>query len=255
VCKLSYITPFPSKKSLNKIFSKKNYHDIHYSRSNLDRFGHSIKLVELFDNSTRKKILDFGCGSGDFLQLLQSHGYSPVGVEIDPNSALIDQNIIPVITPEDLFYGDKWRMTDFDVIYMNDVLAHLSDPIVLLNNLDKTLAKTGIIVIEGPLENNKSLVYFFSIFWGFLKNLLSHKPDITPPTHFIRLNASNQLMLFMQGFPKYKLLLWDVYDTGWPYINGGILKRIIANLAIFMGGKSFFNSVFGNRFRIVLSKH
>jgi len=254
VCKSSYITPFPDKSSLGKIFSKDNYHNIHYSHSNLGRYNQSIKLIESFDKSTKKRVLDFGCGSGDFLLVLKHHGYSPVGVEVDPSTVLLDQAVAPVITPNDLFYGKKWGDSTFDVIYMNDVLVHLPSPIELMTNLNKLLSKTGIVVIEGPLENNNSLVYFISFFWGYLKRLLNNKPINLPPTHFIRLNACNQLMLFTQSFPKYKILLWDVYDTGWPYVNGGILKRIVANIAISMSGRSFFGSIYGNRFRIVLSK-
>jgi hypothetical protein len=39
-----------------------------------------------------------------------------------------------------------------------------------------------------------------------------------------------------------------VHETGWPYANGGALKRAIAGAAASLGGRKIFGVTFGNRF-------
>ena len=48
---------------------------------------------------------------------------------------------------------------------------------------------------------------------------------------------------------RIECLHWEIYETGWPYINNGVIKNSIAKIAIYLGGKKFFSKVMGNRFR------
>ena len=107
----------------------------------------------------------------------------------------------------------------------------------------------GFLFVEGPLENNPSPVYWASRLYGTLKHWLYPKlVACDKPTHLFRTDAHSQLKFFLQLDNKIKLRHWKIYETGWPYANGGPIKSMIANIARIIGGKSLFGVTFGNRF-------
>ena len=73
-------------------------------------------------------------------------------------------------------------------------------------------------------------------------------------THLLRVNAQQQLAFLERLHPHLLLEDWSVYETGWPYSEGKLLKRTIANLASHVGGKEILGAVLGNRFRAILRK-
>jgi hypothetical protein len=88
--------------------------------------------------------------------------------------------------------------------------------------------------------------------FGFLKRRV--RPNfigLAPPTHLLRVNAAQQLAFFTRLNPCLSRLHWDVYETGWPYADGGALKRAIARVAAMLGGREICGVSFGNRFRCV----
>ena len=49
-----------------------------------------------------------------------------------------------------------------------------------------------------------------------------------------------------------KLIYWEVYETGWPYLNNSFIKHVIGLLSIIIS-KIVPGNIFGNRFRAILS--
>jgi hypothetical protein len=74
-----------------------------------------------------------------------------------------------------------------------------------------------------------------------------------PPHHLYLCDATQQLDFFFRVEPRLSVKLWQIYETGWPYAEGCLLKRAIAKLAIFIGGRKFLGITFGNRFRGVFN--
>jgi 2-polyprenyl-3-methyl-5-hydroxy-6-metoxy-1,4-benzoquinol methylase len=134
----------------------------HYENSGM--FGAKIPSVEylrrdtLSDNERRyemlrhlisnKSVLDFGCGSGGFIQKAQNIVSTIEGVEI-----------------EERMYGDlreKNRMHltletvqgKFDVITAFHVIEHLKDPREILKQLREKLINEGVLIIEVPSAND-----------------------------------------------------------------------------------------------------
>jgi SAM-dependent methyltransferase len=94
-------------------------------------------LVEKF-NLYNKKIVEIGCGQGNFLQLLCDFGGN-IGVGFDPSYVLkpatstIKDNI--KIIPD--YYSEKYSDIEADFICSRHVLEHLSAPIELLDTIRK----------------------------------------------------------------------------------------------------------------------
>lgn len=101
------------------------------------------------------RVLDLGCGGallGKFMQ--ENLGCKVTGVEIDPKLAEIAKKGIDKVIVGDL--GDKkiqkiiLRQPKFDVIFAIAILEHLKQPQVILQQLKKSLKKSGIIIISLP---------------------------------------------------------------------------------------------------------
>ena len=109
------------------------------------------------------KILDFGCYSGGMLTNLGKQ-YEKYGVEINKsaadiaaqrNNARIWQSLAEI--PKEM---------RFDVVVAADVVEHVSNPKVLVNNLLKLLEKDGVLIITtGDSENY--LWDFFGANWWY----------------------------------------------------------------------------------------
>ena len=143
--------------------------------------------------------------------------------------------------------------TKFDALHLGDVLEHLVDPVKTIDELLPLANPDGLLFIEGPLENNPSPVFWAALLFGSLKRL--HNPSfvgVGAPTHLLRVNARQQKDFFQRFWPSLELLHWDVHETGWPYLAAGGVKRVIADTAIAIGGKTLCGRSFGNRFRAIL---
>ena len=89
-----------------------------------------------------KRVLDFGCGFGEFLEMcrlfgLDAHGVdrsharrSGAGVQVHPELADVPG--------------------PFDAITMFEVLEHLDDPLAMLKSLKSRLNSGGVMIIEVP---------------------------------------------------------------------------------------------------------
>jgi len=105
------------------------------------------------DMQTRLKVLDFGCGSGRFLlNLKAAHPlWDLYGFDIGTNEEIrnIDTAIKVIVdTPSSL--SIHFAKESFGRIYLNNVLEHVNDPILTLQNLAMLLQPHGTMVIEVP---------------------------------------------------------------------------------------------------------
>ena len=96
---------------------------------------------------------------------------------------------------------------------------------------------------------NLPIIYVFAIIFGFIKKVFIRGENTGKPTHLIRVNAATQLKFIMELNNNIECLHWEVYETGWPYLNGGFIKNSIALMAIRLGGMRFFSQIMGNRFK------
>ena len=255
-CDTVYVDPIPSDASFAAMYSKVEYHDKFYSDDHDDlRYVMSVNLLRKYISGPIL-VLDYGCGFGGFLKALVNSDINAVGVEYDAEvTTIAAKNSNCSVVTLDIFTSGAFSNILFDVIHLGDVLEHLPNPISTIEYLLTRLKPNGLLFVEGPIEVNASLVYWSARLFGFVKRLL--RPDFiayNPPTHLFRTSANSQYVFFNQFKPRLLMRHWDVHETGWPYISGGVIKRIIAHVAIFLGKRTFFHINFGNRFRGIFMK-
>lgn len=128
-----------------------------YARNEARRFGRA------WPRETR--VLDVGCGAGDFLKALRESGVENArGLESDPRAvALAQREGLRVDAGE--FESSVWPPESFDVIRMNHSLEHFHSPARALAIARAALRPGGVLVGETP--NTECLDFrLLGRFWG-----------------------------------------------------------------------------------------
>jgi len=97
-----------------------------------------------------RRVLDFGCGAGNFLRTIHSVASSAFGVELQRSfNEALNRDGIPC-------FSDVSQVPlPVETAFMFHVLEHLSDPLAVLAELRTTLEpQEGILVVEVPHAND-----------------------------------------------------------------------------------------------------
>ncbi len=249
-CNLYYLSPQPTKSELAK------YYPISYppftKTSSFLNDGVVTKTLKSIKNrifprkspeldnsdkpykvdNTKLTVLDFGCGNGNNLLSIRSNhpNWSLYGFDIGENTEV--KNIGSDIT---IIYDDFNKLSSsfkndyFDMIYMNNVLEHMNDPVKVIGDLSLLLKKGGQIIIEVP--NIDSIK--FKIFGRFFSSL-----DI--PRHLYNFSPKTLTMVC----EKNGLKITNIKITGSPkstarsiYYMLGIRKQKINSLFMYIVNK------------------
>ncbi len=129
------------------------------------------------------RVLDVGCGIGDFL----AYRAGTVGVDVNPrtvdwcrqqglNASVMDPDVLP--------FADS----DFDGVVLDNVLEHLADPVPLLSEIRRVLVQEGCLLIgvpgkKGFASDSDHKVYYdesglhdIAVKAGFVQQQLFHMP-------------------------------------------------------------------------------
>lgn len=143
--------------------TKRNLFEIVYHKIRLIALKRKLKLINSFQ-SDQKKLLDIGCGTGDFLQAALKNSWKGFGIE--PNQ---EARSIANIKTNDLVFETnqllKLKEHSFDVITLWHVLEHLPKLEDYILILKKLLKKNGRLVIAVPNHQSFDAKYYKK-FWA-----------------------------------------------------------------------------------------
>lgn len=155
-CTLVITTPRPDVNDLSRYYESTNYLS-HSTRSTslfeflyraARRYNIDRKLNVIFQNTRRapRKLLDFGCGTGEFLQRAQQRGLTVTGVEPSEKARQHANKITGnQVTPTLNVMADA-----YDVITLWHVLEHIPDINDQFSALATALRRTGTMFIAVP---------------------------------------------------------------------------------------------------------
>jgi 2-polyprenyl-3-methyl-5-hydroxy-6-metoxy-1,4-benzoquinol methylase len=166
-----------------------------------------------------KKILEVGCGEGNFGALLKSKLEAEVwGIEYEPNRAEQASHRI-----DKIFCGDVTALIDdlpdsyFDAIIFNDVLEHLTDPYAILERIKPKFSSNGVVISSIP--NIRYFRNFFDLI--FRKNWDYAENGIMDFTHF-RFFTVNSIRKMYENLNYEVITLKGISITKslkpWPWI-------------------------------------
>ncbi len=98
------------------------------------------------------RILDVGCGDGQWLEFLTAAGYeASIGMEVNPRRLVQARQRGLAVFPS---LAEATAGGRFDVIFLWQVAEHVSDPVTLIANLMESLAPEGVLVISVPNQES-----------------------------------------------------------------------------------------------------
>lgn len=154
--------------------------------------------LETLKLATRKrfpKILDIGCGWGDFLEVLQEEKIPYLGIDINKEAVHICKKKRLNCKLSSIQQLNNAAMKQFDAITMFQVIEHLKNPFPVLQSAKKLLKKNAVLFITTP-NNDSPLRKLFGAKWS-VYNESSH--------HVFYNKYTLQKLLRLAGFKKARV--------------------------------------------------
>ena len=260
-CRGYSLLPLLSNLDISKLYSR-NYISDHSQNAEMKlkestgiahdpkAWDKAIERFRLFEGRNMSCV-DFGCSiNSPIIRLATEMGHEVIGVEWDPDVCRIakQQMGTQVITPDEFFQTSR----GFDLIFLGDVLEHLSPPGDQLTKLVTKLKPGGTLMIQGPLEGNLSILNFFLA----AKSKFSPSETGQPPYHTsLATKKSIEIILNRAGLSIDAL---TVHSTYWPALPPNkifgefnfrnALLTLIQTIDVVLS-KIFRN--YGNRFLVI----
>ncbi len=147
-CGLVFVTPAPAERTLQAAYSDDYYRP----------WGEQHVRVQIWKTRmasiqeacpAQGKLLDVGCGTGDFLDLARTEGWDVSGTEFSKSAcALVQQKGISVTQGE--VWDASFPSGAFDVVTCWHVLEHVMDPKRVLEECFRVLRPGGWLVLATP---------------------------------------------------------------------------------------------------------
>ena len=156
---------YSEKAHFNSLFSGANLDGIHFSPDLSQHVDNAIlkAAIAMLGNLQGKRILLFGCGSGQEAWYLAEHGADVVGIDISFNYLRIaasgakrfnysEQTRFSCMSGYTMAFKDQ----SFDLVFGHAILHHL-DPILVGREIPRILVPDGIAIFSEPLNSNPFL--------------------------------------------------------------------------------------------------
>jgi 2-polyprenyl-3-methyl-5-hydroxy-6-metoxy-1,4-benzoquinol methylase len=99
------------------------------------------------------RILDVGCGSGQFLKAASAQGWAAYGTEIA--SGTFEQlSALGIRYHEGELHEANFDAGSFDVVYCSEVIEHVLDPRLLLHEIHRIVRNGGLVYLTTPNYNS-----------------------------------------------------------------------------------------------------
>lgn len=96
------------------------------------------------------KLLEVGCGAGDYLARMQSLGWEVEGVEIDSAARRLAQRKHDLLVREGGLERRNYCEDTFDAVVLNHVIEHVFDPVSLLKECRRVMKQSGRAIVLTP---------------------------------------------------------------------------------------------------------
>lgn len=191
-----------------------------------------------------KNVLDFGCGTGEFLSYIRDQGVTTFGIEPNPSARDFASRKYNL----DIYEGFKSLPeveNSFDAVTLWHSLEHVDDLNTVISNIKKVIKKEGIVVVGIPnFESKDAKIY--GKYWSAY--------DV--PRHLYHFNKASISKLFdKHGFVMIKThpmsfdafyvsLLSEKYKKGKLNYFNAFFSGLRSNLAAFLHNGEYSSIIY-----------
>ena len=251
-CGFKFTNPRPADADLGKYYKSDNYISHSNTKKGIVNYLYQVvrkhtlekKLSLVNSLGSKGKILDVGCGTGEFLSICKRGGWETLGIEPDQDAkALGIKNYGLSVLQETAL--KTLPESSFDIISMWHVLEHVPNLNERLRDLKKILKPGGSIIVAVPNCSSKDALRYKQ-FWGAY-DAPRHLWHFTPKD--IQAIFSEQGMRVDRILPMkfdsfYISLLSEKYKTGNANLFSGFLSGLSSNMAASKTGNTWSSQIY-----------
>ncbi len=195
-CSLLYTNPRPDSSSIGSYYESDNYISHTDNSNNLTNLIYKVArrftlnwkkgLIEKY--SSDKRVLDYGCGTGDLLFHMKQHHWDVTGIEPNEHARSKAEEKGLTVFPE----LSKDLKDKFHIITAWHVVEHVHDLLETIRALRKLLHKDGKLLLAVPNSASYDAEYYQEHWAGY--DVPRHLYHFTPDT-FKTLASKTKLKL------------------------------------------------------------
>ncbi len=239
-CQFVFTSPRPSEDEIGRYYESDEY--ISHSNKSSGIFDVAYKMVRSRAIISKEKLiskwakhkgrlLDYGCGTGEFLGYSKKSGWDCMGVEPSKvaSSQAVNNHNLKVYSPDEFVLKQASLHNSFEAITLWHVLEHLDNPVNKLKMFNQLLTEEGVLVVAVPNHESYDAVKYGS-YWAAWDTPIHY-------SHFSKstlINAADQAgfaVVDINNMPFdsfYVSLLSEKYKGG-SALNG-LFTGLVSNL-------------------------
>tara|TARA_R110002020_G_scaffold185624_1_gene383284 strand:- start:102 stop:827 length:726 start_codon:yes stop_codon:yes gene_type:complete len=172
-------------------------------------------LVKKF-YKTSGKILDLGCGRGDYLKVFRNLGLESYGTDISPEAPNFASGIPVEVANLEIEGAHPYSDIEFDFVFSKSVIEHMRDPMKLLSYSHQRLKQGGTAVILTPSwEYNYKRAFYV---------------DYTHVTPFTRTSLEDALKI--AGYKDVEVYYFYQLPILWKFPWLRVISKLLSYLPI-----------------------
>lgn len=238
LCRLQYTNPQPSDRELAEIYgpdyflaAAAEFSPEHVSRLKQATADRYCDLIESAETTVPgRRLLEIGCGHGDFLFVAAKRGFACTGVEYSNHACRIAQS--KVGGDAEIIQGEvsslQGRKSFFDICVMCDLIEHVRRPDELLRSVYERLRPGGLVFIATPTLDSWSARLLGSRWMEYKAEHLTYFCR----SNLERLLASTHLrpIAYHRGFKVLSLQYAAAHFAKYPVVGITPVMRFLAKL-------------------------
>lgn len=214
---------------IQKIYGEEYFKNRNNGSDPLREKAYKIEFNKVIKYKSKGKILDVGCGMGNFLDLFEDNTWEKYGIEVSDYGREIAQ------TKGIHFIDYDFESAVFDLIIFRGVIQHLDTPLFVIQQCIRMLKEDGYMIFLAT-PNINSIYY----------RIFNEMPMLDSSCNFML--PSDIMMLQI-----LKNLGLEVIELNYPYLESPYRKLVSDHLKFllrFFGYKSKF-AFWGNMMEII----
>ncbi len=251
-CGFKFTNPRPEAEKLGAYYKSEEY--VAHSNTNKGFINSVYQLVRKYTLLKKLKlisefyktgkILDIGCGTGEFLKTFNDAKWDTLGIEpsADVRKIVIENNGLDVRDEEEI---KNLETESFDVITMWHVLEHVPQLNDRIEDLKRLLKPKGILVIAVPNCNSLDAKIYAENWAAFdvPRHLYHFNPnDVDTLFKNHELNVFRVLPMIFDSF--YVSMLSEKCKSGKSNIIRAVWNGFRSNFAALKSGKTYSSQIY-----------